>query len=122
MNTTTGIPLVRLGDTLVSSPQLDLDDGLLDALRRQVLDAIVAEPTRQVIVDVSGVPMVDAHQAARLDQLADMARVMGSSLAIAGIGPGVAMSLTLLGVRFHHATLVRSPDQLLSLSQRKEPT
>jgi anti-anti-sigma regulatory factor len=120
MEQQSGIPLVRLGTQIICSPQIDLDDVLLSDLEHQILDAIRSTQTLDVVLDVSGVPVIDAHQARALDDLAHMTALMGAMLTITGINAGVASSLALLGFRFAHARLARSPEHVLPHAPHQE--
>lgn len=95
----------------VSNPVLELRDGLLllplvgaiDSERaremsEKLLNAIRSTRCRVVLVDVTGVPMIDTSTAANLMRVVAAARLMGATSILSGLSPQVAQSLVRLGV------------------------
>jgi rsbT co-antagonist protein RsbR len=77
--------------------------GLLDSYRAkqltdELLQAIRAHRAKMVVVDLTGVAMVDSKVANHLIQTAAAARLMGASIIITGLSAEVAQSLVTLGV------------------------
>jgi anti-anti-sigma factor len=103
----------RLSDTVrdLSSPLLPLMEhvlvmpliGVIDAERastivESMLVAIERESARFVILDITGVPVVDTAVAGLLLRAAQAARLLGAEPVLVGIGPEVAQTLVGLGV------------------------
>jgi PAS domain S-box-containing protein len=96
-------PLIPLNTQVVLMPLV----GELDAGRaRRMLEALLRglEQTRApvAIIDITGVPVVDAHVADTLVRAAQAARLLGSEVVLTGIRAGVARSLVRLGVGLEH--------------------
>jgi rsbT co-antagonist protein RsbR len=77
--------------------------GALDATRAEnlangVLQAIEQERARHLILDITGVPVVDTHVAQTLLQVAQAARLLGARPLLVGIRPEVAQTMVALGV------------------------
>jgi rsbT co-antagonist protein RsbR len=77
--------------------------GALDSQRAQnladgVLHAIEVERARHLILDITGVPVVDTHVAQTLLQVAQAARLLGARPLLVGIRPEVAQTMVALGV------------------------
>lgn len=92
-------PLIPLNGRVVLMPLV----GELDAGRaRRMLEALLRglEQTRApaAIIDITGVPLVDAHVADTLVRAAQAARLLGTEVVLTGIRAGVARSLVGLGV------------------------
>jgi CheY-like chemotaxis protein/anti-anti-sigma regulatory factor len=92
-------PLIPLSDKIVIMPLV----GTIDSKRAtQVLDVVsqgvVSRGARIAIIDITGVPTVDAHVASVLVQSAQMVRLLGAEVVLTGIRSKVARSLVELGV------------------------
>lgn len=95
----------------VSSPIIPLYSGILvlplvgsiDSHRaaqitESLLEGIAREHASVVVIDITGVPMVDTQVANYLIQAARMARLLGSQVVLVGIGPEIAQTIVQLGV------------------------
>lgn len=91
-------PVLQVRERLLIVPVI----GLLDTQRaRQVtesmLQAIRNNRARAVIVDITGVPIVDSKVANHLVQSVEAARLMGTTVIITGLSPEIAQTLVTLG-------------------------
>lgn len=91
-------PLLPIAEGVVVMPLI----GNIDATRaQQVLEAllggIVAHQASQVILDVTGVPVVDTHVANAIVQAAQAVRLLGAQAILTGIQPAIARTLVDLG-------------------------
>ncbi len=85
-------------DTLVA-PLIGVIDGeRADELLGRVLGQIEIQRARTLILDITGVPIVDTQVANRLIQTAQAARLLGAEVVLTGIRPEVAQTLVGLGV------------------------
>lgn len=102
---------LRLSLDELSTPVLELWDdvlvvpvvGLLDTQRSarmndRVLEEVSERSARFVILDLTGVELVDTSTADRLLKLAASVRLLGAECVISGIQPAVAQTLVSLGV------------------------
>ncbi len=92
------IPIISLFGHLLVPLQGDVTDSQMDRLRAQVLERIRRTGTDGLIIDASGVWMMDSHLCAVLGALAKAARLMGAQPVLCGLGPGVVMTLQTMGV------------------------
>ena len=77
--------------------------GVIDPVRAQnitaaLLEAIERERARIVILDITGVPVVDTAVAQALIEAAQAARLLGAEPVLVGISPPVAETIVSLGV------------------------
>jgi anti-anti-sigma factor len=98
-------PLLAISDSTLVMPLI----GSIDTRRvSQILDALltgVAEKrAATVILDITGVPIVDTQVAAALMQAAQAVKLLGASIVITGVRPEVAQTLVQLGVELHGLT------------------
>ena len=91
------IPILRIGSTLLVSIQLELRDAVADAFQADVLSAIEKRGTTGLVIDISGLDMVDTYVARILAETGRMAKLMGTSTVLVGMRPEVAATLVRMG-------------------------
>ncbi|WP_438008981.1 substrate-binding domain-containing protein [Sorangium sp. So ce321] len=87
--------------------------GAIDAARAgQILEAVLAgvarEGARWVLLDLTGVPLVDEATAAALVQTAQATRLLGARVSLVGVGPRMAQSMVELGIELHGISIFQS--------------
>ncbi|WP_161569199.1 STAS domain-containing protein [Candidatus Oscillochloris fontis] len=93
------VPLLPVdAQTLVLPLVGALDSARLDALQGRTLDALEGGQIRRLIMDVSGVPLVDSQVALGLLNTVRAARLLGVLVTLAGIRPEVAQAMVGLGL------------------------
>jgi rsbT antagonist protein RsbS len=97
MSTHGQIPILRIGSTLLVSIQIDLRDAVAEAFQEDVLSAIEERGTTGLVVDISGLDMVDTYVARILAETGRMAKLMGTSTVLVGMRPEVAATLVRMG-------------------------
>ncbi|UWQ49096.1 STAS domain-containing protein [Leisingera caerulea] len=98
-------PVVELWDRVLTLPLI----GTLDSARAQdvmenLLEAIMRERAEVVIVDITGVQVVDTQVAQHLLRTASAVRLMGAECIISGISPKIAQTMVQLGVDVGNVT------------------
>lgn len=92
-------PVVRVWDGILAVPIIGVLDGpRAVAIMDTLLDEIVAHQAETVIIDITGMTIVDALVAGYLLNTARACRLLGSVVALVGIRSDVAQALTGLGV------------------------
>jgi rsbT antagonist protein RsbS len=91
------IPILRIGPTLLVSIQIELRDAVAEAFQADVLSAIEKRGTTGLVVDISGLDMVDTYVARILAETGRMAKLMGTSTVLVGMRPEVAATLVRMG-------------------------
>ena len=109
------IPILRLGPVLIVSVQGDLPDSVAVALRRDVGTQVSSGGIRGVILDVSGVMIVDSYLARVLTEIAADCTLLGAGTVVAGIQPAVAITLVEMGLRLDGARMARSLEAALAM-------
>lgn len=92
-------PVVQLWDHILAVPLI----GTLDSIRTQsvmesVLNKIVETNSRIIIIDITGVPVVDTLVAQHILKTAQATRLMGAECFISGISPQIAQTIVHLGI------------------------
>ena len=109
------IPILRLGSVLIVSVQGDLADAVAVALRHDVGAAVSSGRVTGVILDVSGVAIVDSYLGRVLTEIAADCSLLGASTVVAGIKPAVAITLVEMGLRLDGARTARSLEAAVAL-------
>jgi rsbT co-antagonist protein RsbR len=92
-------PVLQLRPGLLILPIVGtLDADRLAQLRSAVLEGIRARRARMVVVDVTGVPEIDAVAAEQLIATVSSARMMGAEVIISGLSAAIAQTLVAAGV------------------------
>lgn len=98
------IPILQMGPFLLVTIQVELQDRHALALQNDLTARIVETGARGVLIDISGVEVVDSFMGRILANIAGMARLLDARTVVVGMRPAVAMTLvefglTLEGVR-----------------------
>ena len=92
------IPILRLGDHLLVSIQVDMYDRLAMTLQDELSTAITRRRTRGVLIDISALEIVDSFIARVLANISAIARVLDADTVVVGMQPAVAITLVELGL------------------------
>lgn len=94
-----GVPILRLGDVLVTGLLNELDDKTAVAFTEELTARIGRDGARGVLIDISRLEIVDSFVARTLMELTTMARLLGARVIVAGMRPPVAITLVELGIQ-----------------------
>lgn len=92
------IPILKLGEFLLVSIQVDMHDQLAMTLQDDLTDRIVRSRARGVLVDISALDVVDSFIGRMLGNIAAMSRVLDADTVVVGMRPAVAITLVELGL------------------------
>jgi rsbT antagonist protein RsbS len=92
------IPILKLGECLLVSIQVDMHDRLAMQLQDDLTSRIAATAARGVLIDISGLEMVDSFIGRMLNNIASMARILDAETVVVGMRPAVAITLVELGL------------------------
>jgi rsbT co-antagonist protein RsbR len=92
-------PVLTVHPHLLVAPIIGvLDSARSQLLTQSLLDAVRKHRARAVVVDITGVPVVDTLVAKHLADTVAAARLMGAAVVISGISTSVSQALVNLGV------------------------
>ena len=114
------IPLQLIQGCLVASIQVDLTDDVLTRFRRELLDRIDSTRVHGVVLDVSGVEVMDAVDFELLRTTMAMASVMGATPVIVGLKPGIVSALMDLDVDIRDIRAALNLDDALKLLRQPD--
>ncbi|WP_161569226.1 cache domain-containing protein [Candidatus Oscillochloris fontis] len=90
------VPILK--DTLVLPVVGVLDERRAQQLSSALLDAVECQKARAVILDLTGLAMIDEAIAQQIIAVAQATRLLGAHVTLVGIRPEVAQSLVALGL------------------------
>ncbi len=92
------IPILKVGEYLQVSIQVDMHDRLAMSLQDDLTAKLVATRAKGVLIDISSLDMVDSFIGRMLSHIAAMAGVLGAKAVIVGMQPAVAITIVELGL------------------------
>ena len=92
------IPVIRLWNFLLVPLQGEVLDQQAEQMINEVLGEIQREDIEAVVIDISGLALVDSHFCATLAQLTTAARLMGAQTLLTGLHPDIALTLLQMGI------------------------
>jgi rsbT antagonist protein RsbS len=92
------IPILKMGDFLLVTIQVDMHDQLASALQDDLTSKIAKVNAKGVLIDISSLDIVDSFIGRMLANTSAMARVLDAQTVVVGMQPAVAITLVELGL------------------------
>lgn len=92
------IAILRMGEFLLVSIQIDMHDQLALQLQDDLTVAIQRYDARGVLIDISALEMVDSFIGRMISDISGMGRILGARTVLVGMRPAVAITLVELGL------------------------
>jgi rsbT antagonist protein RsbS len=92
------IPILRMGNFLLVTIQVDMHDRLAMQLQNDLTDQISKVGSRGVLIDITSLEIVDSFMGRMLVNIALMAKVLDAQTVLVGMKPAVAITLVELGL------------------------
>ncbi|HNP87136.1 MAG TPA: STAS domain-containing protein [Kouleothrix sp.] len=94
-------PIIPILPSVIVVPLAGILDGeQVQRLMQQVLERISAQRSRDLILDITGVPIMDSHVANVVIQIAQAVKLLGTRTLLVGVRPEVAQTLVALNIEF----------------------
>jgi len=94
----TRIPILQMGDCLLVTIQVDLEDGMAMSLQDDLASKIESSGAGSVLIDISALEIVDSFIGRMLASISGIARVLDTATVVVGMQPAVAITLVELGM------------------------
>ncbi|QEM12435.1 rsbT antagonist protein RsbS [Mucilaginibacter gossypiicola] len=92
------IPILRLGNFLLVTIQVDLYDRLALNLEADLVQMVNKTNARGVLIDISAVTIVDSFMGRIIGNIASMSKILDAETVVVGMQPAVAITLIELGL------------------------
>jgi rsbT antagonist protein RsbS len=92
------IPILRMGEFLLVTIQVDMHDRLAIALQDDLTNRISQTGAHGVLIDISSLEIVDSFIGRMIGNIAAMSRVLDAETVVVGMQPAVAITLVELGM------------------------
>jgi rsbT antagonist protein RsbS len=111
------IPILKMGDYLLVTIQVDMHDRLAMTLQDDLTERIVKSRARGVLIDISWLEIVDSFIGRMLGNIAAMSRVLDAETVVVGMRPAVAITLVELGLSLPGVRTALNVEKGISLLQ-----
>jgi len=92
------IPILRMGDFLLVTIQVDMHDRLAMTLQDDLTSRIEKTGAKGVLIDISALEMVDSFIGRMIANISGMSRILDARTVLVGMQPAVAITLVELGL------------------------
>src|ERR1700679_674780 len=93
------IPILRMGDFLLVTIQVDMHDRLAMTLQDDLTSMIEKTGARGVLIDISSLELVDSFIGRMIANISGMSRILDARTVVVGMQPAVAITLVELGLK-----------------------
>jgi rsbT antagonist protein RsbS len=113
------IPILKLGNALLVTIQVDMHDRLATALEEDLTSKIVALGAKGVLIDISALEIVASFMGRMPDNIATVSRILDAETVVVGMRPAVAITLVELGLTLSGVRTALNVDRGIELIQRR---
>ena len=92
------IPILKMGDFLLVTIQVDLYDQLAETLESDLVNMVRKYNSKGVLIDISAVSIIDSFMGRILGNISTMSKIMDAETVVVGMQPAVAITLVELGL------------------------
>ena len=113
------IPILKLGNALLVTIQVDMHDRLVSALEEDLTSKIVALGAKGVLIDISALEIVDSFMGRMLDNIAAVSRILDAETVVVGMRPAVAITLVELGLSLSGVKTALNVERGMAMIQQR---
>lgn len=111
------IPILKMGQFLLVTIQVDLYDRLALNLEADLIHMVDKTGAKGVLIDISAVNIVDSFMGRILGNIANMSRILDAHTVVVGMQPAVAITLVELGLPLRGVITALNVEKGMSLLQ-----
>lgn len=112
------IPILRMGEFLLVTIQVDMHDQLALRLQDDLTRAIEKNGAKGVLIDISALEMVDSFMGRMIADISGMARILDAQTVLVGMQPAVAITLVELGLSLPGVATALNVERGMALLRR----
>ena len=112
------IPILRMGEFLLVTIQVDMHDQLALQLQDDLTRAIEKRGAKGVLIDISALQMVDSFIGRMIADISGMARILDARTVLVGMQPAVAITLVELGLSLPGVATALNVERGMALLRR----
>ncbi|MFB6887982.1 STAS domain-containing protein [Kitasatospora sp. NPDC056327] len=112
------VPVLKLGQVLLVSIQIDLEDQTVLDLQDDLAERIVATGAGGVVIDITALEIVDSFVGRMLANTAAISRMLDAETVVVGMRPAVAITLVELGLSLGGVRTALTLEKGLALLER----
>jgi rsbT antagonist protein RsbS len=113
------IPILRMGEFLLVTIQIDMHDQLALKLQDDLSAAISKYAAKGVLIDISSLEMVDSFIGRMVADISGMGRILGAETVLVGMQPAVAITLVELGLSLPGVATALNVERGMALLRQK---
>jgi rsbT antagonist protein RsbS len=113
------IPILKMGDYLLVTIQVDMHDQLAMQLQEDLTSRISADSASGVLIDISSLDVVDSFIGRMIANISAMARVLDAQTVVTGMRPAVAITLVELGMTLEGVHTALNVERGMALLRQK---
>ena len=113
------IPILRMGEFLLVTIQIDMHDQLALKLQDDLSNAIQRHASKGVLIDISSLEMVDSFIGRMVADISGMGKILGAETILVGMQPAVAITLVELGLSLPGVATALNVERGMTLLRRK---
>ena len=116
------IPILKMGDFLLVTIQVDLYDQLAENLESDLINTISKHSSKGVLIYISAVYIIDSFMGRILGNIAVMSKIMDAQTVVVGMQPAVAITLVELGLSLNGVISALNVEKGMDLLRSKMHT
>jgi rsbT antagonist protein RsbS len=113
------IPILRMGDFLLVTIQVDMHDQLALKLQDDLSNMIQKCASKGVLIDISTLEMVDSFIGRMVADISGMGKILGAETILVGMQPAVAITLVELGLSLPGVATALNVERGMAILRRK---
>ena len=113
------IPILRMGEFLLVTIQVDMHDQLAVKLQDELTSAIQKFASKGVLIDISSLEMVDSFIGRMVADISGMSKILGAETILVGMQPAVAITLVELGLSLPGVATALNVERGMALLRQK---
>ena len=113
------IPILRMGEFLLVTIQVDMHDQLALRLQDDLSNSIQKNASKGVLVDISTLEMVDSFIGRMVSDISGISKILGADTVLVGMQPAVAITLVELGLSLPGVATALNVERGMALLRQK---